>query len=138
MHHHHHHISTPENTVALQALVAPVVNAINLNQIIPLGDYGGDSVYVFDTMKNGLGSIIYTQFDKHTNIGLASWMVRYGAATTIYQVLFGQMPKSSIDLKHLILPRMPHADHCSPPPFIPPVDAGPDRGRRLRNTTIPQ
>ena len=136
--HLHHTIATHHNTVALQALVPAVVNAINMRQLIPLGDYGGDRVYLFEPMRNGMGSIRYTQFDKTTNIGLASWLVRYGAATTIYQVLFELMPRTSIELMHVILPLMPDVMPCGPQAFIPQQHAGPARGTHLRNTVIPQ
>lgn len=100
-------VCTPQNTVALDASVAAVVNAINTNSVIPYGDYGGPSVYYFSTMDNGLGNLVYTVFDKNTTLGLASFMVRYGAAATIRQVLFQPFPRSQIDLQFLILPSIP-------------------------------
>jgi hypothetical protein len=106
-------VSTSENTVAIQANVPAVVNAIKTNSVIPYGDYGGASVYYFSTMDNGLGNIVYTVFDKTTNLGLASFMVRYGAATTIQQILFQQFPRSQIDLQFLILPKIPVASKAN-------------------------
>ena len=100
-------VCTPQNTVALEANVAAVVNAINTNSVIPFGDYGGPTVYYFSTMENALGNFVYTVFDKNTTLGLASFMVRYGAAATIKQVLFQQFPRSQIDLQFLILPNIP-------------------------------
>lgn len=100
-------ISTSNNTIALTANVSHVVNAINAATVIPYGDYGGSSVFYFSTMNNGLGNIVYTVFDKTTTLGLASYMVRYGAATTIYQVLFEPFPRSEIKLQFLILPNIP-------------------------------
>jgi hypothetical protein len=100
-------VCTAQNTVALDANVQAVVNAINTNSIIPYGDYGGPNVYYFQTLNNGLGNFIYTIFDKNTNLGLASFMVRYGAAATIRQVLFQPFPRSQIDLQFLILPNIP-------------------------------
>lgn len=102
-------VCTPENTVALDANVQAVVNAINTNSVTPYGDYGGSSVYYFQTLNNGLGNLAYTVFDKNTNLGLASFMVRYGAAATIRQVLFQPFPRSQIDLQFLILPTIPVA-----------------------------
>lgn len=102
-------ICTPQNTIALDASVQEVVNAINTNSIIPYGDYGGTTVYYFSTMNNGLGNLVYTVFDKNTTLGLASFMVRYGAAATIRQVLFQPFPRSQIDLQFLILPNIPVA-----------------------------
>jgi hypothetical protein len=99
-------VSTTDNTVAISANVAQVINAIKTNSVIPYGDYGGSSVYYFSTMNNGLGNIIYTVFDKTTTLGLASYMVRYGAATSIYQILFEPFPRSQIDLQFLILPNI--------------------------------
>lgn len=100
-------VCTAQNTVALDANVQAVVNAINTNSIVPYGDYGGPNVYYFQTMNNGLGNLVYTIFDKETTLGLASFMVRYGAAATIRQVIFQQYPRSQIDLQHLILPPIP-------------------------------
>lgn len=102
-------VSTSDNTVALSANVSQVINAIKTGSVIPYGDYGGSSVYYFSTMNNGLGNIIYTVFDKNTTLGLASYMVRYGAATSIYQILFEPFPRSQIDLQFLILPNIPLA-----------------------------
>jgi len=103
------YICTPQNTVALDANVQAVVNAINTKSIIPYGDYGGPSVYYFQTMNNGLGNLAYTIFDKETTLGLASFMVRYGAAAIIQQVLFQPYPRSQIDLQFLVLPNIPVA-----------------------------
>lgn len=100
-------VATADNTVALDANVQAVVNAINANLIIPYGDYGGESLYYFTTLNNGLGNLIYTIFDKGTTLGLASFMVRYGSASSIRQVLFQPYPRSQIDLQYLILPNIP-------------------------------
>lgn len=100
-------VCTSQNTVALEANVQAVVNAIRTNSVIPYGDYGGPNVYYFSTMSNGLGNLVYTIFDRNTNLGLASFMVRYGAAATIKQVLFQPFPRSQIDLQYLILPAIP-------------------------------
>jgi len=43
-------IGTNQGTVALDANVQAVVNAINTNSIIPYGDYGGPNVYYFQTL----------------------------------------------------------------------------------------
>jgi len=102
-------VCTSQNTVALDANVQAVVNAINTNSVIPYGDYGGPTVYYFSTMNNGLGNLVYTVFDKNTTLGLASFMVRYGAAATIRQVIFQPFPRSQIDLQFLILPSIPVA-----------------------------
>lgn len=102
-------VCTAQNTIALDASVQAVVNAINTNSVIPYGDYGGPNVYYFSTMDNGLGNLVYTIFDKTTTLGLASFMVRYGAAATIRQVLFQPFPRSQIDLQFLILPSIPVA-----------------------------
>lgn len=102
-------VCTSQNTVALDANVQAVVNAINTNSVIPYGDYGGPTVYYFSTMDNGLGNLVYTIFDKSTTLGLASFMVRYGAAATIRQVVFQPFPRSQIDLQFLILPSIPVA-----------------------------
>jgi len=99
-------VATPENTVALQANVTAVVNAINGHRVIPYGDYGGPNVYYFTTMNNGLGNLIYTVFDKGSKLGLASFMVRYGSAATIQQVLFMPFPRSEMVLQFLILPEL--------------------------------
>ena len=100
-------VCTPQGFVALDANVQAVVNAINTNTVIPYGDYGGSTVYYFQTFENGLGNLVYTVFDKVTNLGLASFMVRYGAAATIQQVLFMPFPRSQIDLQFLVLPAVP-------------------------------
>lgn len=100
-------ISNVDGFVALGANVQSVVAAINSNTVIPYGDYGGPNVFWFQTMNNGLGNLVYTIFDRKTDLGLASFMVRYGAASTIQQVLFQQYPRSQIDLQHLLLPKVP-------------------------------
>lgn len=102
-------VTTSDNTIALGANVQAVVNAINTKSVIPYGDYGGPNVYYFQTMNNGLGNLAYTIFDKETTLGLASFMVRYGAAATIQQILFQPFPRSQIDLQFIILPHIPIA-----------------------------
>jgi hypothetical protein len=102
-------VATPENTIALGANVQAVINAINSKSVTPYGDYGGSSLYWFQTFDNGLGNLVYTVFDRDTTLGLASFMVRYGAAATIQQVVFQQYPRSQIDLQFLILPHIPRA-----------------------------
>jgi hypothetical protein len=104
-----YNIGTKEGSVALDANVQAVINAINTDSIIPYGDYGGSTVYYFQTFDNGLGNLVYTVFDKATTLGLSSFMVRFGAAATIRQVLFQQFPRSQIDLQWLILPHIPVA-----------------------------
>ena len=103
----YHGVVTNEGFVALGALVPQVINAINNNTVIPYGDFGGPNVYWFQTFDNGLGSLVYTVFDKNTTLGLASYVVKYGAASTIQQVIFQQTIKSEIDLQFLILPAIP-------------------------------
>lgn len=100
-------ISTERNHISLNANVSMVVNAINAGAVIPFGDFGGPNVYYFQTMSNGLGNIIYTEFDRNTTLALASYMVRFGAATTIRQVILEPFPKSQIDLQFVILPPIP-------------------------------
>lgn len=100
-------VKTPEGTVALMANVQLVINAINCNQVIPFGDYGGPNVYYFQTIDNGLGNIVYTIFDKATTLGLASFSVRFSSYAVIYQILFEPWPRSQIDLQFLILPPVP-------------------------------
>lgn len=104
-----YNVATAQNTIALDANVQAVVNAINTNSVLPYGDYGGPNVYYFQTMNNGLGNIAYTVFDKNTNLGLSSFMVRYGSAATIRQILFQPFPRSQIDLQFVILPYIPVA-----------------------------
>ena len=96
-------VKTTDGFVALGANVQAVINAINTNTVIPYGDYGGSNVYWFQTFDNGLGNLVYTIFDRDTTLGLASFMVRYGAAATIQQVVFQQYPRSQIELQYLIL-----------------------------------
>jgi len=102
-----HHVRNAEGFVALDANVQLVINAINSNLVIPYGDYGGPTVYWFQTIENALGNLVYTVFDKETQLGLASYMVRFGAAATIRQVLFQQYPRSQFELQFLILPKIP-------------------------------
>jgi len=102
-------VATSEGFVSLGANVQAVVNAINTKTVIPYGDYGGPNVYWFQTFDNGLGNLVYTVFDKETTLGLASFMVRYGAASIIQQVVFQQYPRSQIDLQYLILPAIPRS-----------------------------
>jgi hypothetical protein len=103
-------VQTPEGTVALDAYVQYVVNAINTHRVRPIGDYGGPNIYLFQTFDNGLGNLVYTIFDKSTTLGLASFMVRYGAQITIRQALFGPMSRSQLPLQFVIMPCMPTAD----------------------------
>lgn len=100
-------VATPLNTVALDANVQAVINAINTNSVIPYGDYGGSSVYYFQTSENDLGNIVYTVFDRVTQLGLATFMVRFSTASTIRNVVFGQMPRSQVPLQFLVLPHIP-------------------------------
>lgn len=102
-------VKTSEGFVSLGANVQAVINAINTNTVIPYGDFGGPTVFWFQTFDNGLGNLVYTTFDRDTTLGLASFMVRYGAAATIQQVIFQQYPRSQIDLQFLILPNIPRA-----------------------------
>lgn len=102
-------VCNSDGSIALGANVQTVINAINTNSVIPYGDFGGPNVYWFQTFDNGLGSIVYTVFDKNTTLGLSSFMVRYGAASTIQQILFQQYPRTQIDLQFLILPIIPKA-----------------------------
>lgn len=99
-------VQTAQYSVALDANVQRVVNAINTGQVIPYGDYGGPSVYYFQTLSNGLGNIIYTVFDKGTSLGLASFTVRFGAATNIRDIILMPYPRSQIDLQFLTLPKL--------------------------------
>lgn len=100
-------VSTPQNTVALQANVQAVVNAINTGTIIPYGDYGGPIVFYFTVINAPLGNIAYTTFDRVTHLGLSSYTVRYGAAATINQILFQPFPRTELPLQFLILPQIP-------------------------------
>ncbi len=104
-----HNVKTPQGTIALDAYVQYVILAINSNRVLPYADFGGPNVYYFQTMDNGLGNLVYTVFDKATTLGLASFMVRYGAQITIRQALFGPMPRCAIQLQFLILPPVPLA-----------------------------
>jgi hypothetical protein len=106
-------VTTSEGFVALGANVQAVINAINTKTVIPYGDFGGPSLYWFQTFDNGLGNLVYTVFDRDTTLGLASFMVRYGAAATIQQVVFQQYPRSQIDLQYLILPHIPRASYSN-------------------------
>lgn len=100
-------ISNNRNHITLDANVSLVVNAINAEVVIPFGDFGGPNVYYFQTMNNGLGNIIYTEFDRVTTLALASYMIRYGAATTIRQIILEPFPRSQIELQFIILPNIP-------------------------------
>lgn len=111
-------VATPEHTVALDANVATLVNALRAGLISGYGDFGGPFVYWFDVMNNGLGNIIYTVFDRATDMGMASFMVRYGAASTVKQVISEPYPRSSIQLQHLVLPAVP-APRPTPGRVIP-------------------
>lgn len=104
-------VCTAQNTVALDANVQAVVNAIKTSSVIPYGDYGGPTVYYFQTDNSALGNLWYTMFDKITNLGLASFSVRYGAATTIRQAILQPFPRTQIDLQFLILPNIPISSH---------------------------
>lgn len=106
-------VSTPGGYVALDANVQAVVNAINTNTIIPFGDFGGSNLYWFQAINNGTGNLIYTVFDRDTTMALASFIVRYGAASTIQQVVFQPYPRSQIDLQFLILPHIPAPAHVN-------------------------
>jgi len=96
-----------DGTVALDSNVSAVINSINAGYVIPYGDYEGPNVYWFQTFENAIGNIIYTIFDRDTNLGLASFMVRFSSASTIRQILFQNYPKSPIQLQFLILPKVP-------------------------------
>lgn len=106
-------VATPDGTIALDANVQAVINAINTSTVIPYGDFGGPNLYWFQTFSNGLGNLVYTIFDRDTTLGLASFMVRFGAAATIRQVIFQPYPRSQIDLQYLILPSVPRASYSN-------------------------
>ena len=106
-------------TVPLSAYVSQVIQAINSHAMIPLGDYGGDTLYYFTPLGNGLGSLKYTVFDRSTHIGLASFLVRYGAATTIRDLIFYQAGKTSIPLEYTILPKINYDFRHPPGDVIP-------------------
>ncbi len=99
-------VQTPLNTIALDANVYAVINAIDTSQVIPFGDYGSPFLYYFNTDLKHVGNLVYTIFDRQTTLGLESYAVRFGAATTIREAIFGQWPKSQIDLRYLILPNV--------------------------------
>lgn len=106
-------------SVPLSAYVSQVIQAINSRSMIPLGDYGGDTLYYFTPLGNGLGSIKYTVFDRDTHIGLASFLARYGAATTIRDLLFYQAGKTSLTLEYTILPKIDYDFRNHPGDVIP-------------------
>ena len=110
---------THQRTVPLDALVPAAITGINSGALLPLGDYGGDVLYYFTPTNNGLGSIKYTVFDRTTHIGLASFLVRYGAATTIRDIIFYQVGKTNIDLVYGILPKLNY-DFPTPPGCVIP------------------
>jgi hypothetical protein len=114
-------ISNERNHIVLDAKVSLIVNAINADSIVPFGDFGGPNVYYFQTMNNGLGNIIYTEFDRVTTLGLASYMVRFGAATTIRQIILEPFPRSQIDLQHVVLPAIPGGIDELNLPTLPPA-----------------
>ena len=106
-------------TVPLSAYVSHVAHAINTGAMIPLGDYGGDTLYYFTTLGNGLGSIKYTVFDRNTHVGLASFLARFGAATTVRDLLFYQAGKTTIPLEYVILPKIEYNFLQPPGDVIP-------------------
>ena len=112
-------VNTSQNTISATALVSSVVNAIRAGIVIPYGDFGGPNVFYFSAPNNGLGNIIYTVFDRETTLGLASYTVRYGAATTIKNIVFDQYPRGPIDLQMLILPKMPVPSPLPPGTIVP-------------------
>ncbi len=102
-------ITDGKGHVALDANVPKLVDAIRLNQVIPYGDYGSAAVYYFSVPSNSIGNIIFTVFDRATGLGLSSTMVRYGAASTVRQIISGTGPRSTIDLQYFTLPIIPPA-----------------------------
>lgn len=96
------------NIVPLLATVTVVAQSIASGRMTPYGDYGTDHVYYFDPAP-GLGAIRWTVFDRETTLALASYTARYGAATIIQSIIFGQHPRTQIDLLHPILPKVPVA-----------------------------
>jgi len=97
-------VATAQGHVAFEANVARVVRAISADLVIPYGDYGGPVVYYFGVKSAVLGNITYTVFDRTTQLGLASFTVRYGAATWIGQILTQPFPRSEIPLQYQLLP----------------------------------
>ena len=102
-----YNVTTPTGTVAADANVMAVMNAINTGTIIPLGDFGGPNLYYFQTFEQVLGNLVYTIFDRNTTLGLASFSVRSSSYALIRQVLFEPWPKSQIPLQFLVLPPLP-------------------------------
>lgn len=99
--------NVPSGTVQLNGNVQYTVNLINAGMVVPYGDFGGPTVYWFQTFENAIGNLVYTVFDRDTTLGLASFMVRYGAASTIGQVLTQSSGKSEIALQLMVLPQIP-------------------------------
>ena len=125
-------VATPAGTIALGANVQAVVNALAIDAVAPIGDFGGPYVYWFQTFNNGTGNIVYTVFDRVTTLGLNSYTVRFGSAATILQIVFEPFPRSEIELLHVIMPnyggisvQIPSTGTVTPemPPvnIIPPV-----------------
>lgn len=100
-------MAIPLGTVQLSSNVQYVINLINSGALIPYGDFGGPVVYWFQTFENSLGNIVYTVFDRYTTVGLASFAVRFGAASTIHSVISQTACKSQIELQLPILPNVP-------------------------------
>ena len=100
-------VATAQGTVAFEARVSEVVRAITAGLVQPYGDYGQPVVYYFGVQAQALGNIIYTVFDRGTQLGLASFSVRYGAATWIGQILTQPFPRSEIPLQYQLLPAVP-------------------------------
>lgn len=95
-------------TLSLDSNVQYTINLINAGMLVPYGDFGGPNVYWFQTFENNIGNIVYTVFDRMSRLGIASFMVRFGAVTTLRQVLFSEFPRSTIQLQLLILPTVPY------------------------------
>jgi hypothetical protein len=103
-------VRTNHGTIAIDANVQAVINAIDMCKVIPYGDFGGAVVYYFQTNQKCLGNLVYTIFDRNTTLGLASFAVRYGSAASIRQVIFEEFPRTQIDLQFLILPCIPSSN----------------------------
>jgi len=100
-------LSLNAGTIQLEANVQYTINLINGGLVIPYGDFGGPTVYWFQTFENAIGNIVYTIFDRESTLGLASYMVRYGAAATIGMILAQSSGKSEIPLQLMVLPAFP-------------------------------
>ena len=80
--------------IALTAKVQDVVNAMALDDILPVVDPRNGFFYILDADNKEFGTIQYTRFNVDTYLPVDGYQVKYSNKHTIVEVLFNPLPRS--------------------------------------------